>query len=389
MRQPFETPEAGMRIGILAPPWVTVPPTAYGGTEAVVDQLARGLERAGHEVMLWTTGDSACPVARGHIFASAQGERIGSAVVELNHVIAGYEALADWGADIVHDHTLTGPLCADQFHLPVVTTNHGPFEGDLAALYRRIAPRMPVIAISQDQARRARGIPIAAMIHHGLDPDAYPMGAGDGDDDGLYFLFLGRIIPEKGVDHAARAVRRAGGRLLIAAKMREDHEHRFFAEHLEPLLGDNIVYLGEVPHEEKLRLLAGATALVNPLRWPEPFGMVMIEALACGTPVVGYRFATVPEIVDHGVTGYLCDGMENLAAKLTETRRLDRAACRAAVAQRFTTQRMVAEHLALFESVMDGRRVSSNGLHPQPTSGDGEVTTRETLATVDLTGGAA
>jgi Glycosyltransferase Family 4 len=152
-----------MRIGIVAPPWVAVPPTGYGGTEAVVDQLARGFDRAGHEVMLWTTGDSGCPVPRRHIFASAQCERIGSAVVELNHVIAGYEALTAWGADIVHDHTLTGPLWADQFHLPVVTTNHGPFEGDLAAFYRRLAPRMPVIAISHDQARRAGPISIAEM----------------------------------------------------------------------------------------------------------------------------------------------------------------------------------------------------------------------------------
>jgi glycosyltransferase involved in cell wall biosynthesis len=375
-----------MRIGIVAPPWVAVPPTGYGGTEAVIDQLARGFERAGHEVMLWTTGDSACPVTRGHIFGSAQAERIGSAVVELNHVIAGYEALTAWGADIVHDHTLTGPLCAEQLHIPVVTTNHGPFEGDLAALYRHLGPRMPVIAISHDQARRAGPIPIAAVIHHGLDPDAYPLGAGDGDDDGPYFLFLGRIIPEKGVDHAARAVRHMGGRLLIAAKMREEREHRFFAEHVEPLLGDNVVYLGEVPHEEKLRLLAGATALVNPLRWPEPFGMVMIEALASGTPVVAYRFATAPEIVDHGVTGYLCDGMDDLAARLSDTQRLDRAACRAAVAQRFTTRRMVADHLAVFERALDGHRVSSDGRPPPATRVNGTAPTRDTVRTVALTG---
>jgi glycosyltransferase involved in cell wall biosynthesis len=353
-----------MRIGLIAPPWVAVPPARYGGTEAVLDELARGFERAGHEVMLWTTGDSTCTVSRGHILAAAQGERMGSAAVELDHVIAGYEALTAWGADIVHDHTLTGPLCAEPCHPPVVTTNHGPFEGELAALYGRFARRIPVIAISHDQARRAGPIPVAAVIHHGLDPDAYPLGAGDGDDRGPYFLFLGRIIPEKGVDHAAQAVRRMGGRLLIAAKMQEEHERRFFAEHLEPLLGDDVVYLGEVSHEDKLQLLAAATALVNPLRWPEPFGMVMIEALACGTPVVSYRYATAPEIVDHGVTGYLCDDMDDLAAKLTAAQQLDRAACREAVVARFTTQRMVSDHLALFERVLHSRQVSSNGRHP-------------------------
>jgi glycosyltransferase involved in cell wall biosynthesis len=359
-----------MRIGLIAPPWVAVPPDRYGGTETVIDHLARGFGRAGHKVMLWTVGDSTCPVPRGHILTSAQAERMGVASVELDHVIAGYEALTAWGADIVHDHTLTGPLCAEPCHPPVVTTNHGPFEGELAALYRRVAQRVPVIAISHDQARRAGPIPVAAVIHHGLDPDAYPTGAGEGDDQGPYFLFLGRIIPEKGADHAARAVRQMGGRLLIAGKMQEDHEHRFFAERLEPLLGADVVYLGEVPHEEKLRLLAGATALVSPLRWPEPFGMVMIEALACGTPVVAYRYATAPEIVDHGVTGYLCEDMGDLAAKLEEAYRLDRAACWAAVAQRFTTQRMVSDHVALFERVLEARRMSPNGSHP--TRGDGE-----------------
>jgi len=362
-----------MKIGVVAPPWVAVPPARYGGTEAVIDELARGFERAGHQVMLWTTGDSTCPVPRGHILPGAQGERMGVASVELDHVIAGYEALAAWGADIVHDHTLTGPLCAEGSHPPVVTTSHGPFEGELAALYRRLAQRVPVIAISHDQARRAEQTPVAAVIHHGLDPDAYPVGDGDGDEHGPYFLFLGRIIPDKGADDAARAVRQIGGRLLLAGKMQEDHEHRFFAECLEPLLGDDVVYLGEVTHEEKLRLLAGATALVNPLRWPEPFGMVMIEALACGTPVVAYRYASVPEIVDDDVTGYLCDDLDDLAAKLTGARHLDRAACRAAVADRFTTERMVAEHVALFESVLGSRRMSAAAGHPTQVDGERPV----------------
>lgn len=344
-----------MRIGVVAPPWVPVPPPAYGGTETVIDEFVRGLDRAGHDVMLWTIGESTCPVPRGHVVDVAP-ERMGDAAVELDHVIAGYEALTAWGADIVHDHTLTGPLCADASHPPVVTTNHGPFEGELGSLYRRLAPCVPVIAISHDQARRARAIPIAAVIHHGLDPDAYPAGDGAGDDRGPYFLYLGRLVPGKGADDAARAVRKVGGRLLIAGKMQQDHERRFFAEHLEPLLGDDVVYLGEATSEEKLRLLGGATALVNPLRWPEPFGMVMIEALACGTPVVAYGYASAPEIVDDGVTGHLAQDLDDLAARLTDAPRLDRRACRAAVADRFSTERMVAEHLVLFERLLCARR---------------------------------
>lgn len=355
-----------MRIGVVAPPWVAVPPGrgCYGGTEAVIDLLAHGFEQAGHEVMLWTTGDSTCPVPSGHILATARGEPVGIAAVELDHVIAGYEALSAWGADIVHDHTLTGPLCAERSHPPVVVTNHAPFEGELAALYRRVAQRMPVVAISHDQARRGGPIPVAAVIQPGVDPDTYPPGLGAGNDQGPYFLFLGRIIADTGADHAARAVCQMGGRLLIAGKLREDREHRFFAEHLEPLLGDDIVYLGEVPHDEEIRLLAGATALVNPLRWPEPFGMAMIEAFACGTPVVAYRYATAPEIIDDGVTGYLCDDLDDMAARLTQVPHLDRTACWATVAERFTTQRMVADYVALFERVLLSRQLSANGRHP-------------------------
>ena len=342
-----------MRIGIIAPPWVSVPPGGYGGTEAVVDQLARGVAAAGHDVMLWTTGDSTCPVPRGHTFDNAQHERIGSAVVELKHLIAGYQALDAWGADVVHDHTLAGPIYASRYSaMPVVTTNHGPFDDELAELYRTVAPRVPVIAISYDQARRAGALPLAGVIHHGVDLDAFPMGEGAGDAEGPYFLFLGRIVAEKGVDHAARAVRAHGGRLLIAAKMRERHERRFFREAVEPLLGDDVVYVGEVSHEEKVRLLAGATALVNPLRWAEPFGMVMIEALACGTPVVAYDMASAPEIVKPGVTGYLCADIDELAGCLAKGAALDRPTCRASVAERFTTERMVADHLAVFERLV-------------------------------------
>jgi glycosyltransferase involved in cell wall biosynthesis len=346
-----------MKIGIVASPWVSVPPSGYGGTEAVIDQLARGFAAAGHDVMLCTTGDSTCPVSRRHAFERAQGERIGQATTELRHVIAAYETLAGWGADVVHDHTNLGPFYAhsrsagDQA-ATVVTTNHGPFDGDLVDLYRVLAPQVPVIAISHDQARTAGPhLPLAAVIHHGLDLDAYPPGDGAGDDRGPYFLFLGRIVADKGVDHAARAVRAIGGRLLIAAKMREPAERRFFAERVEPLLGDDVVYLGEVRPEDKLRLLGGATALVNPLRWAEPFGMVMIEALACGTPVVAYRTASAPEIVDDGRTGLLCDDLAGLAAALTVVDRLDRDECRAAVASRFTTGRMVRDHLDLFERI--------------------------------------
>lgn len=345
-----------MRIGIVAPPWVPVPPPRYGGTEAVVDRLARGFQTAGHEVLLWTTGDSTCPVPRRWVLDHAEPDRMGFDAIELHHLVRGYQAMLEWGADVVHDHTLIGPVYACRYpELPVVTTNHGPFDLALSALYQAVGDDVPIIAISHDQASRAGDVPIAAVIHHGIDLDTYPAGDGGGNEQGGYFLFLGRMAPEKGARRAALAARQAGVRLVIAAKMQEPWEHEFYEQQVRPLLTDDVTYVGEVGRDDKIRLLQGATALVNPIRWPEPFGLVMIEALACGTPVLAYREGSTPEIVDHGVTGFLCDDVDDLAARLGEAHLLDRDVCRGVAERRFSTARMVVEHLALFERVVAER----------------------------------
>ena len=165
-----------MKIAIVAPPWVAVPPVGYGGTEAVLDGLARGLSAAGHDVLLYTTGDSACPVPKAWVFEQAVGVGVGGAVTELRHVIHAYEAVRDF--DIVHDHTLVGPVYAERFHdVAVVTTNHGPFDGDLHDYYRAISDRVPIIAISHHQASTAGDIPVAAVIHHGIDWTSSPSAA--------------------------------------------------------------------------------------------------------------------------------------------------------------------------------------------------------------------
>jgi glycosyltransferase involved in cell wall biosynthesis len=345
-----------MKVGLIAPPWVAVPPPAYGGTEAIVDRLARGLVAAGVEVLLWTTGDATCPVPRGHILEEAAGDRMGIASIELRHLIHGYEAMVDWGADLVHDHTLIGPVYAARLpELPVVTTNHGPFNEDLRDLYRVIGDDVPIIAISHDQARSAGDTPIAAVIHHGIDLDRFPAGAGGGDERGEYLLFLGRMAPEKGPRRAAVAARAAGKRLIIAAKMREPWEREFYDDAVRPLLDDDIVYIGEADEAEKIRLLQGASALVNPIRWAEPFGLVMIEALACATPVLAFAEGAAPEIVDHGTTGFLSATTDELTEQLGRIGELDRSACRAAAETRFSTERMVQDHLDLFERVLARR----------------------------------
>jgi glycosyltransferase involved in cell wall biosynthesis len=189
------------------------------------------------------------------------------------------------------------------------------------------------------------------VIHHGVDASAFPFGDGGGDEHGEYFLFLGRMAPDKGPHRAIEVARKAGVRLLLAAKMREQWEHSYFNEQVAPMLGADAVYLGEVPHERKLELLAQAKGLMFPIRWNEPFGMVMLESMACGTPVLAFPEGAVPEVVEDGKTGFLCEDEASMVDASSRIDDLDRSACRAAVEGYFSTRRMVSDHIDLYETL--------------------------------------
>lgn len=342
-----------LTVGLVAPPWVPVPPPRYGGTEVVIDHLARGLVAAGHRVLLFTTGDSTCPVERHWVHPEALGTT-GSCIDELTHVDAAYRELSD--CDIIHDHSLFGPLWASEMRgPPVVATNHGPFLPEIIRLYERIGRYAAVVAISHHHRRTAPTVPVARVIHHGIDVDRIAIGAGDGD----YLVFVGRMSPDKGVHRAINVARAAGRRLLIAAKIWEPLEHRYFNEVVEPMLGNDAVYLGQVGGADKFELMGGAEALINPIRWPEPFGLVMIEALATGTPVVAFPEGSAPEIVDHGRTGFLCVDERDMVEHLDRLVELDRAACRDEAAARFCTARMVRDHLDLYRSRIVLHRITA------------------------------
>ena len=335
-----------LRVGLLAPPWVPVPPEVYGGTELVIDLLARGLVAAGCEVVLFTTGDTTCPVPRRWLHARALGT-LADPREELPHARAGYDALRD--VDVVHDHTVVGPGAVGHHELPVITTVHGVLQPPFTERYAAAAAAgVSIIAISHAQRRSAPTVPVAAVIHHGVELDRFPLGPGDGG----YVAFLGRMSWDKGVHRAIDIARAAGKRLVIAAKMWEPSEVRYFHEEVEPRLGPDVTVLEPVGGRRKVELLAGAEALVNPIRWPEPFGLVMIEALACGTPVLSFPEGAAPEIVEDGETGFLCADEADMAEKLGAVGRLDRRACRAGAERRFSHTRMVAEHLALYRRLL-------------------------------------
>ena len=233
----------------------------------------------------------------------------------------------------------------------MVTTSPGPFADEFGDCYRAMAASVPVVAVSHHQAATARRTPIAAVIHHGIDVEAIP----EGDGDGGYALFLGRMSPDKGVHTAARVARAGGTPLTIASRIQGPTEHDYYRGAVESLLGDDVAYVGEVGGAAKSELIGRTSCLLNSLAWTEPFGMVMIEALAQGTPVVATPGGSVPELIDDGVTGFVRSSDVYLALTLRAVPTLDRSRCRQAAAKRFSTRRMVADHLAMYERIVAER----------------------------------
>lgn len=338
-----------LRIGVVAPPWVPVPPPKYGGTEGVIDTLARGLSARGHHVLLFTLGESTCPVPRAWVYHHP-ALPMGSTVAEMYQVTRAYRVLAD--CDVVHDHTDAGPMWAAgrAGFPPVVATNHNAFTRERRALYSEAARLgVRVVAISHDQRSHAPEVLVDAVVHNGIDPARFPFGRGEGG----YAMFVGRFGEDKGAHRAVEAARRAGVPLRIAAKMRERDEEEYFERWIRPALGPDVVFLGEISPEERNRELAGAVALLDPIEWDEPFGLVMVEALACGTPVIAFRRGAAPEIVRDGVTGRLVDDVEGAAEVLAAAHGFDRFACRADVERRFSGDSMVYGYESAYGRAID------------------------------------
>ena len=342
-----------LRIAQVAPLYEPVPPRLYGGTERVVSYLTEELVAQGHDVTLFASGDSVTSARL--VPASPRALRLDRSCMDplAHHVLLLEKVLQRAGEfDVVHFHVdyLHFPL-SRRAGIPHVTTLHGRLDlPDLAAVYREFRD-VPVVSISDSQQSFLEAAWVRT-VHHGLPPRLVREGAGDGG----YLAFLGRISPEKRVDRAIEIARRAGKRLRIAAKVdRADIE--YFERQIRPLLTlPHVEFIGEITEDEKSDFLGEATALLFPIDWPEPFGLVLIESLAPGTPIVAYDEGSVREILDDGVTGFLVQSVSEAVAAVGHLSSIDRAACRRAFEERFTVGRMAADYVAIYEDLISRSR---------------------------------
>lgn len=343
-----------MRILQIAPPWFRVPPAGYGGIEQVVAVLADGLVDAGHDVTLLASGGSTSKAEVLSVFAEPPSADLGSTVHELTHAMAGYGRRGQF--DLIHDHSGFGGAALGAFvdGPPVVHTLHGPWTPTVQAFFRQAAAGLHLVGISHDQRRRApSGIAIRDVVHNGISMADHPF-RGEADPD-RHVAFVGRANAEKGPEVAVRVARRTGRRLKMAVKVNEPAEQRYWDRVVAPLLdGADVEVLLNATKQEAINVMAGAEATLFPISWPEPFGLVMAESMAVGTPVVGYAAGASTEIVDSGRTGFLAPAgdVDGLCRALENASLLDRAACRTHVEQRFSSQIMVASYLAVYERVV-------------------------------------
>ncbi|HEU4528629.1 MAG TPA: glycosyltransferase family 4 protein [Actinomycetota bacterium] len=340
-----------MRIAQLCPPWLAVPPKGYGGIEWVVALLADGLVEAGHDVTLFATGDSRTKARLEYVFEEAPGSKaINDIVLDTTHTLFSLRDARE-RFDVLHVHSPYSALAASvETGVPTVHTLHGSFVPETTRLYSFVADRAWFVAISEAQRGFNESLRYAGVVYNGIDMDFYAMQEEKED----FVLFLGRAAPEKGWLRAIETAKRAGERLVSAVKIAHWTEEEEWEQHIEPALPSDFEVMGEISQEEKLDLLRRAKAVLFPIDWPEPFGLVMTEAMACGTPVIATPRGSVPEIVEDGRTGWIVDVddyVDQAADRLARLSEIDPRLCRERVQRLFSKEAMVAGYERVFERV--------------------------------------
>ncbi len=343
-----------MRIAQIAPLWERVPPFRYGGIELIVSLLTDELVRRGHEVTLFASGDS---ITKAHLKAvHDQALRLDKEVKEPGlyeqMMLSDLYQQADH-FDIIHSHIGYTALPYSVFvKTPTVHTTHGIFTPDNEKIFRRFASQ-PYTSISEAQREPRLGLNYIHTVYNGIEPDAYLFQ--EKPTQPPYLAFVGRLSPEKGPEGAINIARATGLPLKMAGKI-DSVDRTYYDEKLKPLIdGEQIQYLGEVSHEEKVELLSNAAVTLFPITWREPFGLVMIESMATGTPVVGMALGAVPEVIADGKTGFVCNTLEKMIEAVPEAMKLDRQTCRDYVLNRFSVSTMATEYERAFERVLSGK----------------------------------
>jgi glycosyltransferase involved in cell wall biosynthesis len=340
-----------MRIAQVAPLYESVPPKLYGGTERIVSYLTEALIDQGHEVTLFASGDS---ITAAHLVAPCpESIRLNKQCIDslAHHFVMMDEVIERAESfDIIHYHI-------DYLHFPLsrchklhhVTTLHGRLDiPDLIPLYQRF-PTMPVVSISNSQRKPLEWINWQGTVYHGLPQDLYSFH----EAPGKYLAFLGRISPEKRVDRAIQIARRLGMELKIAAKI-DAVDREYYETTIKPLLNDpSVEYIGEITEVEKEDFLGNAYALLFPIDWQEPFGLVMIEAMATGTPVVAFNCGSVPEVLNHGVSGFIVEDIDQAVKAVEQLSSLSRQECRREFDERFTAARMAKDYVAIYNRLIE------------------------------------
>ncbi|MCA1726969.1 MAG: glycosyltransferase family 4 protein [Actinobacteria bacterium] len=336
-----------MRIAQVAPPWIAVPPPAYGGIEWVVALLADGLVDLGHDVTLFATGDSSTKAKLDFVFEEGPGPKfINSIAHDAMHTMHSLRDAKDF--DVLHIHSPFSALAAAvETGVPVVHTLHGSFNEMMTELYGYVADRAWFTPISEAQRRLGPDLRYTDVVYNGIDTSLYPFRGPEEKED--FVLFVGRTSVDKGAHRAVQAAAMAGVPIVLAVKIADPEEQEHWTRDVEPILPEGTKVLGEITVEEKADLMSRARGVLFPIDWDEPFGLVMTESMACGTPVIARPRGSVPEVIADGETGFIVDTVEEIAEAIGKLGQIDAKACRRWVEERFSARSMVEGYARVFE----------------------------------------
>ncbi len=340
-----------MKIGMLAPPWIKIPPAGYGGIEWVVHYLTDELVERGHDVTLFATGDSVTKARLVSAFPQEMPDRIGQTLFDVRQAATAFKQADRF--DIIHDHSgFVAVPFASFIGTPVVHTLHGPFTADACDFYRTFRDSAHYVSISNYQRSCCPDLRYAGNVYNPIDINSWPFAAREEKED--YLLAFGRVCADKGFHTAIEVAKRSGRRLIIAGAVQAPYRDYWETVVRPQVDGDQIQFVGEVTLTQKWNLFAKAQAFLFPIQWPEPFGLVMIESMAVGTPVLAFPEGSVPEVVIDGVSGFVVETTDEMVERLDHLDEIDPETCRSYVADKFSVAKATEGYEEIYRKILAG-----------------------------------